>query len=67
MPIYSYECKDCGKKFDLLIGVGVEKDELKCIKCKGKNIQKIFASFSIGSGKSSSGSTCPTGTCSLPR
>lgn len=67
MPIYSYACKDCGEKFDLLIGVGAGKDELKCVKCGSKNIQKMFASFSIGSGKGSSGSSCPTGTCPLPR
>ena len=66
MPIYSYVCKDCGEKFDLLVGVGDVKDELSCTKCKSKNIQKVFASFSIGSGSSSSsGSSCPTGTCPL--
>ena len=66
MPIYTYVCKDCGEKFDLLIGVTSEKIELKCKKCGGKNIKKLFGSFSVGksSGKiSSSGSSCSTGTC----
>lgn len=28
MPIYTYACKDCGEKFDLLIGVTSERVEL---------------------------------------
>ena len=66
MPVYTYVCKDCGKKFDLLIGVTSEKTELKCKKCNSKNINKILSPFSVGNfgGKSSSsGSSCPTGTC----
>ena len=69
MPIYSYVCSDCGEEFDLLVGVGSGKEELKCKKCDGKNIKKVFATFSTrnsgDSTSSSSGSSCPTGTCSL--
>lgn len=68
MPIYTYVCKDCGSKFDLLIGVTAKKTELKCKKCNSKNINRILSSFSIGhsSGKSDScGGTCPTGSCNL--
>ena len=64
MPIYTYICKDCGEKFDLLIGISSEKIELKCNKCASKNIEKTFGSFSVGgSGNklSSSGPSCPTG------
>ena len=68
MPIYTYICKNCGEKFDLLVGMTVEKVELKCKKCNSKNVEKTFGSFSVGSstGKfSSSGPSCPTGTCNL--
>lgn len=68
MPVYTYTCKDCGEKFDLLIGVSSEKAELKCKKCNSKNIQKTFSPFSVGdSGNKvgSSGSSCPTGTCPI--
>ena len=68
MPIYSYICKKCGAKFDLLVGVTSEKVELKCKKCGSKKIKKELGSFNIGSseGKSdSSGGTCPTGTRDL--
>jgi len=63
MPIYTYLCKDCGQKFDLLVGMTSEKTELKCEKCKSKNIEKALSSFSVGDSAGSSGSSCPTGTC----
>ena len=66
MPIYTYECKSCGQKFDLLINVGAGKEEMKCTKCNSKNIKKIFAPFNTVSGNDSSSSqSCPTGTCNL--
>ena len=68
MPIYTYVCKDCGEKFDLLIGVTSEKTELKCKKCKNRNIDRVLSSFSVGNSdnkSSSSGPSCPTGTCNL--
>jgi len=68
MPIYSYVCKDCSEKFDLLVGVTLEKTELKCKKCNSENIQRTLSSFNVGNSSSKtsfSGSSCPTGTCSL--
>ena len=67
MPIFTYLCKDCGEKFDLLVGVVAEKQDLKCKKCSSKNIEKTFATFGVGSSSSnsSSSSSCPTGTCPL--
>jgi len=66
MPIYTYVCKDCGEKFDLLVGVTSKKTELKCNKCSSENIEKTLGSFSVGSsggGANFSGSSCSTGTC----
>lgn len=65
MPVYTYICKDCNEKFDLLIGVTSEKPELKCRKCNSKNIERLLSAFSVGGprDKFSSGSSCPTGTC----
>ena len=66
MPIYTYVCKDCSEKFDLLIGVTSEETKLKCKKCDSSNIERVLSSFSVGNsgGKSGfSGSSCPTGTC----
>ena len=68
MPIYSYICKDCGGKFDLLIGIVSKDEERICKKCGSSNIEKSIASFGISTSSeksdlSSSGPACPTGTC----
>ena len=67
MPIYTYVCKVCGDKFDLLVGVTSEKPVLKCKKCNSKNIERSLSTFSVGGpkDKSSSGPSCPAGTCNL--
>lgn len=67
MPIYSYICKDCSAKFDLLMGVTSKDEEKICKKCGSKNIEKTFASFAVNvsSGKSSpipTAPSCPAGT-----
>lgn len=66
MPIYSYICKDCGEKFDLLIGVTAEKEELKCKKCGSKKIDRKISGFSVGrSSNSGSDSICSADTCPM--
>jgi putative FmdB family regulatory protein len=64
MPVYSFECKDCGNKFDLLIGVTRKDEEKVCKKCGSSNIKRVFASFNV-SNKDNSGPSCPTGSCPL--
>jgi len=64
MPIYTYVCKDCNEKFDVLVGVTSNESDIKCPKCGSKNINMGFGKFSVGSSDSAGGS-CPTGTCGL--
>ncbi len=66
MPIYTYVCKDCGEKFDLMVGVNSEKVQLRCAKCASGNIEKTFSAFSVGNAGSSScdfGGSCSLGSC----
>lgn len=70
MPVYSYLCRNCGEKFDLLVGVVSEKTEVKCPKCGSSSIEKTFASFGINvSSKNkninSCGESCPRGNCPM--
>ena len=67
MPIYTYLCKDCKEKFDLLLGVTSEISKIKCKKCNSENIEKLISGFKVGSSKDrgSSGASCPTGTCPI--
>jgi len=65
MPIFEYQCKDCGHKFEKLI-LG-EKEEIRCPKCDSKNVKKLLPS-SIGVGrKGKEGGSCQScqGTCPL--
>lgn len=53
MPIYEYECKDCGKNFEYLV-FGSEKPD--CPACKSKKINKLMSASTFFS-KSRSGMT----------
>ena len=33
MPIYEYECRNCGEKFELRRGITDSDSEIKCPKC----------------------------------
>lgn len=70
MPIYTYICRDCGEKFDLLVGVVSEKVELKCKKCGSIHIEKTFATFGVNVSRGtnvpdSPCQSCSTGTCPM--
>jgi len=65
MPFFEYQCSKCGHVTSFL-----EKPNSRqghpCEKCGSKKTEKVFSTFAAkSSGSSSSGSSCPTGTCSL--
>ena len=69
MPIYEFQCADCGEKKEILFRSNDEKVEMKCEKCGSENLQRVLSStnFSVsggGSGTASSGATASTHTCS---
>jgi len=58
MPIYEYECRDCGEKFEMFRSINSSDSEIKCPKCGVENAQRVFSLFARGS--SSSGGGCVT-------
>ena len=42
MPIYEYECKNCGNRFEVLVGLN-EKPKISCSSCNGKHIKRILS------------------------
>lgn len=73
MPIYLYQCQECGEKFEKLILPGRD-EEPRCIKCGGHKLNKLPASFRLSGGNSDSASgsgfscsTCSGGDCSTCR
>jgi len=53
MPNYNFECQNCHKTFEVRATIKeMEEDKISCVKCKSKNIKRIFNGFGVGSGGS---------------
>lgn len=55
MPVYEFQCDDCGEKFSEIRKMG-DFTPGKCVSCGSQNVKKIFSGFSSTS--SSAGSSC---------
>jgi len=54
MPIYEYQCTNCGKKFEAYRKITDSHSEIKCPRCGKKQARRIFSTF----GTASSGKAC---------
>ena len=45
MPIYEYQCRQCGHRFEQLVRTGSRP---ACAKCGSRGLEKQFSSFSVG-------------------
>lgn len=67
MPTFEFQCRDCGEKFEVLIGVG-RADEPRCPACGGVNISRLMTAFRLGArsngGGGSSCAGCSSTSCS---
>ena len=63
MPIFDFECIECGDKFDLLIA-NKDKDKAQCPKCGSGNVKQLLSVFATTSGSSTSSQgscqSCPS-------
>lgn len=46
MPIYEYRCRDCGRKFSLLVGMLAKQPALACAHCGGADVVRCVSRFS---------------------
>ena len=53
MPLYEYECRDCGHHFEAFVS-GAKLPA--CPKCHSENLQKLLSVFGVGASSSSSAS-----------
>lgn len=58
MPMYEYECKQCGHTFEKLVFVS-DSSKVRCPKCGGAQNEQLFSTFSS---KNDDGSTVAAGT-----
>lgn len=47
MPIYEYQCSDCGKRSEIITGICDEGDALQCKHCGSASITKVPTAASI--------------------
>jgi putative FmdB family regulatory protein len=45
MPIYEFLCRDCGRKMSALVLSRARVDEVRCKRCGGSNLEKLFSRF----------------------
>jgi putative FmdB family regulatory protein len=43
MPIYEYECSECGNRMQVLVISRSEGEVLECDRCKGRSIRRIMS------------------------
>lgn len=62
MPIYEYECRDCGRKSEFLVGVGEGEVQIRCTHCGSLHLDKVFSTYAVARSGSLSesrhGKTC---------
>ena len=71
MPIYEYQCAQCGERFEIRQAIGEDGSNLDCPKCHALKPKRLFSSFfspgsSIDDFPDMSCPTCDSGVCGLP-
>ncbi|MBW2145653.1 MAG: zinc ribbon domain-containing protein [Deltaproteobacteria bacterium] len=55
MPIYEYQCSQCGKIFEKLIMSGGSAASVHCDGCGSSEVHRMMSRFSASSGQGGSG------------
>ena len=49
MPIYEYDCGDCGHRFEV-ISSHSKSDDVSCERCDGQNTSRLISTFGVATG-----------------
>jgi len=63
MPVYEYQCKDCGKKFEALRPMSKADAAIPCKHCSGKRTTRMMSRFAAHSGGKAVAGTGGGGGC----
>ena len=47
MPIYEYECRKCGEKFELRRSIAENDSKVECPKCGTEDPRRVFSVFAM--------------------
>jgi putative FmdB family regulatory protein len=64
MPIYEFECRECGAEFEKIVRKAGAVSEVVCPVCNGRKIDEKVSAFSSmvkGGSTSKSGNCAPSG------
>lgn len=54
MPTYEYECKECNKKFSVMLSISEhDAGKVSCPKCKGKRVKQSVSAFTTKTSRKS--------------
>ncbi len=74
MPIYEFQCRNCGYVFELLLMSKEEMEDIRCARCASPQVGKLISAANIAgarpgdsspsaSSPSYSTNECPSGSC----
>lgn len=73
MPIYEYQCEDCGTEFEKLVRRSGGHDEVACPSCGDQHLSLRLSTFAAHANGHANGRaevapmpTCPGGMCQTP-
>jgi putative FmdB family regulatory protein len=64
MPIYEYQCRDCGHRFEILQRLGQGPEGLACPRCSADQLEKQYSTFASNTGETARRSASPS--CCTP-
>jgi putative FmdB family regulatory protein len=50
MPIYEYQCKACGERFERLVRTMSSSERVTCPKCESGKTERALSVFGVGKG-----------------
>jgi putative FmdB family regulatory protein len=63
MPLFEYQCKTCGHRFEALV-LGARQPQ--CPRCEGADLEKQFSTFGCGASSGGSGGRASRGPSCAP-
>lgn len=67
MPIFEYQCRDCGARFEKIVATA--STAATCNACESGNVEKLLSVFAVAGSslKAPASEPGPCGACGAPR